>query len=51
MGKWRFRTNWRGRLVLQRKVYVGMGMLTDWCDASSTDLADYYHELRVKGVA
>lgn len=46
--QWRFRTNWRGTLVLQRGNRVpdlrGLPGSTyiSWRDAKATDLLDYY---------
>jgi hypothetical protein len=45
---WRLRTNWRGKLILQRRVRTfsmfgpsGEWVLV-WRDASTEDLLDYY---------
>lgn len=46
---WRFRTNWRGKLILQRRVenvsfdFSPSGYY--WRDASSTDLLDYAKDI------
>lgn len=46
MKNYRFRTNWRGKLILQRRVkYYNINMyMWDyyWRDATSKDLQDYY---------
>ncbi|MGV1017467.1 MAG: hypothetical protein ACOYBW_08830 [Fluviibacter phosphoraccumulans] len=45
---WRFRSNWRGKLILQRgfRVPVHSGLLGDhyisWRDATTEDLGSYY---------
>jgi hypothetical protein len=48
MKHYRFRTNWRGKLILQR-LYTWRGPYGDpeceWCDATVQDLKDYYAEL------
>ena len=49
MTGWRFRTNWRGKLVLQRSYRVpalGPGdWVVRWRDATTEDLAAYYGQL------
>jgi hypothetical protein len=52
MNNWRFRTNWRGKLILQRRIRT-MRMVGpsaepgfEWRDATSEDLGFYYAELR-----
>lgn len=45
--KWRFRVNWRGKVILQRLHKMRTGQYMDWWeykwyDATSTDLADFY---------
>jgi hypothetical protein len=51
MDNWRFRTNWRGVLVLQRRVkaWAFYGPLAErefrWRDAKTEDLAAYYEAL------
>lgn len=46
---WRFRTNWRGKLVLQRgwtvHYYMHLKPTAHWRDANATDLLDYAKEL------
>lgn len=51
MSNWRFRTNWRGKLILQRRIRT-MRMLGpsvepgfEWRDATSKDLGFYYAEM------
>ena len=48
MNSWRFRTNWQGKLVLQRQVkYYNIRMYMHdyyWRDAKTEDLQDYYNE-------
>lgn len=57
MTAWRFRANWRGRLILQRRVRElrPLGSSCDfvlvWSDATSEDLAEYYRDLHGKGHA
>jgi hypothetical protein len=46
---WRFRVNWRGKLILQRRRKFRHSM--DWWefiwrDANVTDLAEFYRENR-----
>lgn len=44
MNQWRFRTNWRGKLILQRRsVWRDDGReCSEWLDASTEDLGDYF---------
>lgn len=57
MTEWRFRTNWRGLLILQRRVpdLVAYGPTVErvlkWRDATSKDLAEYYRDLHGRGQA
>lgn len=48
VNSWRFRTNWQGKLVLQRQVkYYNIRMYMHdyyWRDAKTQDLQDYYNE-------
>lgn len=48
MKRYQFRTNWRGKLILQR-LYTWRGPLGDpeceWRDATTEDLKDYYEQL------
>jgi hypothetical protein len=57
MDDWRFRTDWRGVLILQRRVktFAFFGPIADrvlqWRDAKTEDLAAYYaalHALKVE---
>lgn len=54
MKDWRFRTTWRGLLILQRRVsdVAVFGNSAErvwkWRDATSKDLAEYYRELQEK---
>ena len=48
---WRFRTNWRGKLILQRRIRT-MRMIGpsadpcyEWRDATTEDLGHYYSQL------
>ncbi|VTU32016.1 hypothetical protein H4CHR_02925 [Variovorax sp. PBS-H4] len=47
---WRFRTGWRGALVLQRRFewvdyyYYSPGTCSDWRDATTEDLVDFIKE-------
>lgn len=48
---WRFRVNWRGKLILQRRRMMLAYLATSWkeyrwYDANVTDLADFYRENR-----
>lgn len=45
MNEWRFRTNWRGKLILQRRVHQTLyaEAYYVWRDATAGDLADYYN--------
>ena len=49
MNNYRFRANWRGKLILQRRItYYNIntwGRDTYWRDATTQDLKDYYKEL------
>jgi hypothetical protein len=48
MNNYRFRSNWRGKLILQRLIkYRDQwgGPDFEWCDADAGDLKDYYAEL------
>lgn len=51
LNDWRFRTNWRGVLILQRRVktFACFGPIADrvfqWRDATTEDLAAYYEAL------
>lgn len=44
MNQWRFRTNWRGKLILQRRLaWHDDGMdFSRWQDATTEDLGDYF---------
>jgi len=48
MSEWRFRTNWRGKLILQRRIrtmrFLGPGVEPgfEWRDATTEDLGLYY---------
>ena len=48
MNNYQFRTNWRGKLILQRR-YTARDRWGDryqfWRDATTTDLKDYYEQL------
>ena len=48
MNNYQFRTNWRGKLILQRR-YTASDRWGDryqfWRDATTTDLKDYYEQL------
>jgi len=48
MKRYQFRTNWRGKLILQR-LYTWRGPYGDpegeWRDAQTSDLKDYYQQL------
>ena len=48
MKQWQFRTNWRGKLILQRQ-FQSRDQWGDkyyyWSDADTTDLKDYYNEI------
>lgn len=49
--KWRFRTNWRGKLILQRsyRAYGGFGdFYIAWMDATTEDLGEYYATHAIK---
>lgn len=57
MTAWRFRTNWRGLLILQRRIRT-MRMIGpsaepgfEWRDATAKDLAEYYRDLHARGQA
>lgn len=52
---WRFRSGWRGKLILQRYVewieydsHGGDYLAATWRDATTNDLLDYYleHDIR-----
>lgn len=49
MSNWRFRTNWRGKLILQREYRVpsiAPGVWDSvWKDATAEDMGDYYRDL------
>ena len=48
MTNYRFRSNWRGKLILQRLIkYRDQfgGPDFQWCDADAGDLKDYYEQL------
>lgn len=49
MNDYRFRTSWRGKLILQRRIYYyNINTYSrDYCwrDATVQDLKDYYKEL------
>lgn len=57
MNEWRFRTTWRGLLILQRRVpdLVAYGPTVErvlkWRDATAKDLAEYYRDLHARGQA
>lgn len=48
MKRYQFRTNWRGKQILQR-LYTWRGPYGDpeceWQDAKTSDLRDYYEQL------
>lgn len=48
MTNYQFRTNWRGKLILQRQLFA-RDLWGDryyyWCDAATQDLQDYYQQL------
>lgn len=48
MKRYQFRTNWRGKLILQR-LYTWRGPYGDpeceWRDAQTSDLKNYYEQL------
>lgn len=47
MSDYRFRTNWRGKLILQRRYYYRNSWgdrCHYWCDAKTEDLRDYYEK-------
>ncbi len=54
MIKWRFRTNWRGKLILQRGFRIpnlnGLPGSTKfvWRDATTEDLGAYYADVGLK---
>ncbi len=57
MTAWRFRTNWRGLLILQRRIRT-MRMIGpsaepgfEWRDATAKYLAEYYRDLHARGLA
>lgn len=51
INEWRFRVNWRGKLILQRKVkdlqFFGPSaeFVWKWRDATTADLGFYYARL------
>jgi hypothetical protein len=55
MTDWRFRTTWRGLLILQRRIrtmrVIGPTVEPgyEWRDASAKDLAQYYRDLHTVG--
>lgn len=57
MSDWRFRTNWRGLLILQRRVrdLRVIGPMVEpylkWRDATAEDMAQYYSDLHGRGQA
>lgn len=57
MKDWRFRTTWRGLLILQRQVSDvavfgnSVERVLKWRDATSKDLAEYYRDLQEKVVS
>jgi hypothetical protein len=57
MTAWRFRTNWRGLLILQRRIrtmrIIGPSAEPgfEWRDATAKDLAEYYRDLHARGQA
>lgn len=51
--KWRFRTGFRGKLILQRRLewighdsYGGTYDAAEWYDATAKDLLDYYNHVQ-----
>lgn len=46
---WRFRTNWRGKVILQRRYRVPGCMIgvweIEWCDARVQDLQVFFEEV------
>ena len=57
MTEWRFRTNWRGLLILQRRVTdlipfgPSMERVLKWRDATAKDLGEYYRDQHGRGKA
>ena len=57
MRDWRFRTTWRGLLILQRRVSDvavfgnSVKRVLKWRDATSKDLAEYYRDLQEKAAS
>lgn len=55
MSDWRFRTNWRGKIILQRSYRAPSNMRGDWVicwrDATTADLGDYYRQVLARGTA
>lgn len=57
MKDWRFRTTWRGLLILQRRVSDvavfgnSVERVLKWRDATSKDLAEYYRDLQEKAAS
>lgn len=57
MTEWRFRTTWRGLLILQRRVRdlavfgPTVERVLKWRDATAEDLAEYYRDLHGRGQA
>jgi hypothetical protein len=55
MTAWRFRANWRGLLILQRRVRIirlfgsRAEPCLEWRDATAEDMAEYYRDLYAKG--
>ncbi len=48
MKNYQFRTNWRGKLILQRQLYTRSSWGDKyyyWRDATTQDLKDYYEQL------
>jgi len=45
MKRWRFRTGFGGKLVLQIGYFIGSVTGESWRDADTTDLAQYYADL------
>jgi hypothetical protein len=48
MTNYQFRSNWHGKLILQRKIMCRRwygDKYFDWRDATTTDLKDYYEQL------
>lgn len=48
--RWRFRTNWRGKLILQKRITIHniyiLGETYKWIDATAGDLLVFAKELK-----